>query len=179
MWPNIEKYVFIFPCNNTIKTHRQPHMLQSNKQVRTPLTVTQLEFFISVAKQLQSFLFKFQTDAPNGSLLGAVIERPLDGAASSRYMFWSKLARNPKLDPCDKKKQVHCKHVEFRFTARQSLNAVTDNKTISELAVLTFQTECVSLAFSHNGQAHREVSIEVSTCEISLLIESSQDDQLG
>ena len=49
------------------------------------------------------------------------------------------------LDSCAKKKQVHCKHVEFGFIARQSLKAVTDNKTISELAVLTFKTECVQL----------------------------------
>ena len=46
------------------------------------------------------------------------------------------------LDPCDKKKH---KHVEFGFAAHRSLKAVTDNKTISELAVLTFKTECVQL----------------------------------
>ena len=49
------------------------------------------------------------------------------------------------IDPCDEKKQVHCKHVEFDFAARRSLESVTDNKTISELAVLTFKTECVQL----------------------------------
>ena len=42
-------------------------------------------------------------------------------------------------------KQVHCRHVEFGFAARRSLKSVTDNKTISELAVLTFKTECVQL----------------------------------
>ena len=40
---------------------------------------------------------------------------------------------------------MHCKHVEFGFAARQSLKAVTDNKNISELAVLMFITECVQL----------------------------------
>ena len=40
---------------------------------------------------------------------------------------------------------MHCKHVDFGFAARQSLKAVTDNKTISELAVLTFKTDCVQL----------------------------------
>ena len=49
------------------------------------------------------------------------------------------------LNRCDKKKHVHCKHVEFGFAARQSLKAVTDNKTISVLAVLSFKTECVQL----------------------------------
>ena len=49
------------------------------------------------------------------------------------------------IDPCDKKKQVHYKHVEFGFAAPRSLKSVRDNKTISELAVLTFKTECVQL----------------------------------
>ena len=49
------------------------------------------------------------------------------------------------IDPCDKKKQVHCKYVEVGFAARQSLKSVTDNKTISELAVMTFKIECVQL----------------------------------
>ena len=44
-----------------------------------------------------------------------------------------------------RKTQVHCKHVEFGFAARRSLKSVRDNKTISELAVLTFKTECVQL----------------------------------
>ena len=48
------------------------------------------------------------------------------------------------IDPCDKKKQVHYKP-EFDLAARRSLKSVTDNKTISELAVLTFKTECVQL----------------------------------
>ena len=49
------------------------------------------------------------------------------------------------IDHWDKKNQVNCKHVEFGFAARRSLKSVTDNKTISELAVLTFKTECVQL----------------------------------
>ena len=40
---------------------------------------------------------------------------------------------------------MHYKHVEFGFAARRSLKSVTDNKTISELAVLTFKTEYMQL----------------------------------
>ena len=39
--------------------------------------ITKLEFFISVAKQLQPFFAQVPDRCPNGSLLGAVIERPL------------------------------------------------------------------------------------------------------
>ena len=112
-----------------------------------PFTVTQLEFFISVAKQLHPFLLKFQTDAPMAPFLGQSLKNLLL-TLMGRFIkidvleqadSYPKLAE---LDPCDKKTQVH---VEFGFAARQSLKAVTDNRTISELAVLIFKTECVQL----------------------------------
>ena len=72
------------------------------------------------------------------TLMGRFIKKDVLEQADS----YLKLAA---IDPCDKKNQVHCKHVEFGFAARRSLKSVTDNKTISELAVLTFKTECVQL----------------------------------
>ena len=78
MWPNIKKYVSSFRA--TPKKAPQTASYAAIKEAcEDPLTVTQLEFFISVAKQLQPFLLKFQID---GSLLGTVIEIPfanLDG----------------------------------------------------------------------------------------------------
>ena len=73
MWPNIKKYVSYFYV--TPKEAPQTVSYAAIKEVcEDPLTVTQLEFFISVAKQLQPYLLMFQTD---GFLPGAVIERPL------------------------------------------------------------------------------------------------------
>ena len=73
------------------------------------------------------------------TLMGRFIKKDVLEQADS----FPKLAA---IDPCDKKNQVHCKHVEFGFAARRSLKSVTDNnKTISEFAVLTFKTECVQL----------------------------------
>ena len=115
-----------------------------------PLTVTKLEFFISVAKQLQPFLLKFQTNVPMAPFLGQSLKNLLL-TLMGRFIKKDVLEQAdsyPKLaaiDPCDKKNQVHCKHVEFGFAARRSLKSVTDNKIISELAVLTFKTECVQL----------------------------------
>ena len=109
-----------------------------------------LEFFISVAKQLQPFLLKFQTDAPMAPFLGQSL-KDLLLTLMGRFIKKDVLEQAdsyPKLaaiDPCDKKNQVHRKHVEFGFASRRSLKSVTDNKTISELAVLTFKTECVQL----------------------------------
>ena len=112
--------------------------------------MTKLKFFISVAKQLQPFLLKFQTDAPMAPFLGQSLKdllltlmgRFIKKDVLEQADLYPKLAA---IDPCDKKKQVHCKHVEFGFAAPRSLKSVTDNKTISELAVLTFKTECVQL----------------------------------
>ena len=149
MWPNIKKYVSSFRA--TPKKAPQTASYATIKEAcEDPLTMTKLEFFIPMAKQLQPFLLKFQTDAPMApflrqslkdlllTLMGHFIKKDVLEQADS----YPKLAA---IDPCDKKKQVHCKHVEFGFAARRSLKSVTDNKTISELAVLTFKTECVQL----------------------------------
>ena len=56
------------------REHRTPPLARvmgvGRQQQQDPLTVTKLEFFISVAKQLQPFLLKFQTDAPMAPFLG-------------------------------------------------------------------------------------------------------------
>ena len=146
MWPN---YVPSFRA--TPKKAPQTASYATIKEAcEDPLTVTKLEFFISVAKQLQPFLLKFQTDAPMAPFLGQSL-KDLLLTLMGRFIKKDVLEQAdsyPKLaaiDPCDKKKQVHCKHVEFGFAARRSLKSVTDNKTISELVVLTFKTECVQL----------------------------------
>ena len=103
-----------------------------------------------VTKQLQPFLLKFQTDAPMAPFLGQSL-KDLLLTLMGRFIKKDVLEQAdsyPKLaaiDPCNKKKQVYCEHVEFGFAARRSLKSVTDNKTISELVVLTFKTECVQL----------------------------------
>ena len=144
-----QEVCFVFPCN-TQEGPTDSLICHNQRSIEDPLTVTKLEFFISVAKQLQPFLLKFQTDAPMApflrqslkdlllTLMGRFIKKDVLEQADS----YPKLAA---IDLCDKKTQVHCKHVEFGFAARRSLKSVTDNKTIRELAVLTFKTECVQL----------------------------------
>ena len=149
MWPNIKKYVSSFRA--TPKKAPQTSSYATIKEAcEDPLTLTKLEFFISVAKQLQPFLLKFQTDAPMAPFLGQSL-KDLLLILMGRFIKKDVLEQSdsyPKLaaiDPCDKKNQVHCKHVGFGFAARRSLKSVRDNKIISELAVLTFKTECVQL----------------------------------
>ena len=150
MWPNIKKYVSSFRATPKKAPQTASYYDTIKEACEDPLTVTKLEFFISVAKQLQPFLLKFQTDAPMGAFLGQSL-KDLLLTLMGRFIKKDVLEQAdsyPKLaaiDPCDKKNQVHCKYVEFGFAARRSLKSVTNNKTISELAVLTFKTECVQL----------------------------------
>ena len=69
MWPNIKKYVSSFRA--TPKKAPQAASYATIKEAcEDPLTLTKLEFIISVAKQLQPVLLKLQTDAPMALFLG-------------------------------------------------------------------------------------------------------------
>ena len=138
---NIKKYV------SQLKAPQTASYAAIKEACEDPLTVIQLDssspwrnnfsHFGSSSRQMAPFL----EQSLKGlllTLMGRFIKKDVLEQADS----YPKLSA---LDPCDKKNQVHCKHVEFGFAARQSLKVVTDNKTISELAVLTFKTDCVQL----------------------------------
>ena len=110
MWPNIQKYVSSFRA--TPKKAPQTASYTTIKEAcEDPLTVTKLEFFISVAKQLQPFLLKFQTDVPMGPFLGQSL-KDLLLTLMGRFIKKDVLEQAdsyPKLaaiDPCDKKNQA-------------------------------------------------------------------------
>ena len=181
MWPNIKKYVSSFRA--TPKKAPQTTSYAIIKEAcEDPLTMTKLEFFISMAKQLQPFLLKFQTNDPIAPFLGQSL-KDLLLTLMGHFIKKDVLEQTdsyPKLtaiDPCDKKKQVHCKYVEVGFAARQSLKSVTDNKTISELAVMTFKIECVQLLSAMTAKLIERCPLKYPL--VTYLIESSQDDQLG
>ena len=68
-----QEVCFVFPCN-TQEGPQTASYATIKEACEDPLTVTQLEFFISVAKQLQPFLLKFQTDAPMAPFLGKLLK---------------------------------------------------------------------------------------------------------
>ena len=124
MWPNIKKYV------SQLKAPQTASYAAIKEACEDPLTVIQLDssspwrnnfsHFGSSSRQMAPFL----EQSLKGlflTLMGRFIKKDVLEQADS----YPKLSA---LDPCDKKKQVHCKHVEFGFAARQSLKAVTDNK---------------------------------------------------
>ena len=103
MWPNIKKYVSSFRAPP--KKAPQTASYATIKEA-CALTVTKLEFFISVAKQLQPFLLKFQTDAPMAPFLGQSL-KDLLLTLMGRFIKKDVLEQAdsyPKLtviDPCD------------------------------------------------------------------------------
>ena len=72
------------------------------------------------------------------NLMGRFIKKDVLNEAAT----YKKLAA---LEPYHKKNQLNLKHVELGFAAWQTLKAATDKKSVSELGVLAFKTECVKL----------------------------------
>ena len=105
MWPNIKKYVLSFRA--TPKKAPQTASYATIKEAcEDPLTVTKLEFIISVAKQLEPVLLKFQTDAPMAPFLGQSLKdllltlmgRFIKQDVLEQADLYPKLAA---IDPCD------------------------------------------------------------------------------
>ena len=67
MWLNIKKYVLSFRATPKMALQTASY---ATIKVACEDPLTKLEFFISMAIQLQPFLLKFQTDAPMAPFLG-------------------------------------------------------------------------------------------------------------
>ena len=71
--PNVAQHqevCFVLPCKHPRRAPQTASYATIKEACEETLTVTKLEFFISVAKQLLPFLLKFQTDAPMAPFLG-------------------------------------------------------------------------------------------------------------
>ena len=146
IWPHINKYV------KTVITQGKAPTSSSFMTVATAcddtLVQAKLEFFISVAKPLQEFLIKFQTEAPMVPFLGLSLKElllTLMGRFLKKEVLeaadtFRKLAI---IDPEDKKNRKNPKHVELGFAARTTIKKVTEKKAASELRLLTFKNDCV------------------------------------
>ena len=148
IWPNVEKFVASF--EDPKKASSTASFVTVKAACEDPLTTTKLEFFISVAKQLQPFLKRFQTDATMAPFLGQQLKEVMMGLMGpflkqevlSSANTLQKLAS---LDPKDKKNQMLSKHIVLGLAAKQSLKNVTDKKAVSDLKVLAFKNECLTL----------------------------------
>ena len=185
--PNVAQHpevCFVFPCN-TQEGPADSLIYHNQRSMWGPTDGDQAGVLHLRGETTSAIFAQVPNRCPNGSLLGQSLKNlllTLMGHFIKKDVLeqadsYPKLAA---IDPCDKKKQVHCKHVEFGFAARRSLKSVTDNKTISELAVLTFKTECVQLLSAMTAKLIERCPLKYPLVTyLSLLIESSQDGQLG
>ena len=122
MWPAVKKLVGSFKDKQAPST---VSFTTVKAACGDPLTTAKLQFFISVAKQLQAFLTMFQTDAPMAPFLGPQL-KDLLVTIMSRFLkelldkadTCQKLAA---LDPKKKKNLLSPKQVDLGFAARQTL----------------------------------------------------------
>ncbi|KAJ8043765.1 hypothetical protein HOLleu_11016 [Holothuria leucospilota] len=148
MWPNVKKFVASF--KDPKKTPSAACFSTIKAACADPLTTAKVEFFISIAKQLQPFLTRFQTDAPVIPFLGpnlrdllvGLMNRFLKKELLEKADTYQKLAA---LDPQEKKNQVFPKNVDIGFAAKESLKTATNKKVISDLQNLAFKADCMSL----------------------------------
>ena len=95
------------------------------------LIEAQLEFFVAMAKSLQEFLLKFQTEAPMTSFL-ALSLKDLLLASMGHFLKREVLEKADTLkklsiiDPADKKNQKHPKHIDIGFGAQGTLKKVAE-----------------------------------------------------
>ena len=118
--------------------------------------------FISVAKHLQPFLTKFQTDSPVVPFLGPELKELMAGLMScfvrkehlEKPDTYQKLAG---LDPQDKENQVLPKRVDVGFATRQSLKVASHKKAVRGFQIPAFKNECMTLLAALTANYLREV----------------------
>ena len=114
------------------------------------LIEAKLEFFVAVAKPLQEFLLKFQTDAPVTpflvlslkDLLLATMGRFFKKEVLEKADTFKKLST---IDPTDKKNQKRPKHVDIGFAAQGTLKKVTEKKV--QVNYVFYLSKIIALRF--------------------------------
>ncbi|KAJ8403281.1 hypothetical protein AAFF_G00354980 [Aldrovandia affinis] len=152
MWSHVKKY-----ASHVVKDNKMILSIASFATIRTacedPFTPAKLEFFISVAKTLQQFLVRFQSDAPMAPFLGSALTDLLSNLLSrfikkdvlEKMDTYQKLGR---LDPLEKKNHVSTEQVDLGFASQKSIKALIDQKAASEFQILQFKTECITFLSS-------------------------------
>ena len=121
IWPHVNKYV------KTVKSERRAaastFFVFITSACNDTLIETKVEFFVPLAKSLQEFLLKFQTEAPMMPFLALPLKYLLLAIMGCFFKkevlekadTFKKLST---IDPADKKKQKNSKHVGIGFAAQ-------------------------------------------------------------
>ena len=131
--------------------------------VLNKLTTAKLEFFMSMAAAMWSYLQPFQSDGPLlpfitseletllWTLMGKFMKRAVLEGANSAY----KIA---KLNVLDSATGVAPSEEDIDFAAKTNLEKVYKEKKISQLQVLEFSKECESVSNNSSQDSRKESS---------------------
>lgn len=121
------------------------------------LTIANLEFFTSVARQLQGFLNNFQTEAPMVPFLGELLNQLLTSLMShfiKRQVMETANTHKKivSLNLKEKKNRTPNKEIGIRFAAWHSLQSVQDKKLVVDLRLMEFCDECLTKLNTMTGK---------------------------
>lgn len=148
IWPSIIKYVKKTVAGPKSKVPAIQSFQNLRDHVQDPLIIAKLQFFISIAKILQPFLKKFQTDAPMlpflaqelHTILQTVLAKFIKPAVMEEATTVAKVAN---IDVTKKENVVAPKKVDIGFASKMAVQKAKESKTVSPLQILEFQNECV------------------------------------
>ena len=150
IWPNIQR------CVNTVLSTtprsnipKRQSFQNLREHVLNPLTSAKLQFFISVAKVLQPFLKKYQTDKPMvpfitedllfilKAILDKFIREPvIEGATTAVKLINIDIMKIGNILPPKK--------VDIGFAKKMIVQEVAEKKEASPLQILELQNECIA-----------------------------------
>ena len=111
-----------------------------------PLFVAKLQFFASMARQLQPFLKTFQTDATMVPFLAEELHS-LVSMLMTRFIKEETIAKANtatkmlKLDIEEKHIQLGANNIDLGFSTKQTVKNVLKDKLVSELKILELRME--------------------------------------
>lgn len=148
IWANVTTFIDSFKGSPKSKIPTSASFNLVKEAVGDSMFLAKLQFFISIAKQLQPFLNKFQADAPMvpflaeelHSLISALLARFIKPDVIANAKSAAKLVG---IEVNDKKQHLKAQDVDLGFATKQELKKVHKRKDVSDLMVLEFRMQCI------------------------------------
>jgi len=149
IWPSIKQYVKKVIEGPKSKVPTSQSFRNLKEYTLDPLVPAKLQFFIAVAKILQPFLKKFQTDKPMVPFLSEELQCILK-AILGKFVKQSVLdeattaVKLVKIDVMKKDSIVAPKKVDTGFAAKMLVQDIQTKKEASPLQILEFYNGCIA-----------------------------------
>ena len=147
IWPNVEKYIQHVLKEPKSKQPTSASFSTIEKATKDVLVPAKLQVFVYIAKVLQPFLVKYQTDEPMiifleedlqsmcSKLIHKLVKKSVLDSADTMY----KIAN---LDVPDKQNHKVATEIDIGFAAKAILTTLAKTKAVNERGVLEFRMNC-------------------------------------